>query len=92
MRYQRTTCRRARAFVETVALDAELRNRNPLHPSATPRRVGHRNTTRLPEAVIRVPLRLLRYGWQGKSLVVSVCLQIEDWYETDCREMNTMPL
>ena len=26
---------RARAFVETVALDAELRNRNPLHPSAT---------------------------------------------------------
>jgi len=25
---------RARAFVETVALDAELRNRNPLHPSA----------------------------------------------------------
>ena len=27
--------KRARAFVETVALDAELRNRNPLHPSAT---------------------------------------------------------
>mmetsp|Transcript_6293 Transcript_6293/g.19011 ORF Transcript_6293/g.19011 Transcript_6293/m.19011 type:complete len:767 (+) Transcript_6293:185-2485(+) len=26
---------RARAFVEAVALDAELRNRNPLHPSAT---------------------------------------------------------
>lgn len=26
---------RAKAFVETVALDAELRNRNPLHPSAT---------------------------------------------------------
>ena len=24
--------KRARAFVETVALDAELRNRNPLHP------------------------------------------------------------
>ena len=42
---------RARAFVETVALDAELRNRNPLHPvwkAKILRRVGAESSRRPP--------------------------------------------